>query len=252
MQELDAFYAKEYRYDAHLLIAGEKRWRARRILDLAMPSRTARVLDIGCMYGYLLEEARARGAHAAVGVELSAGPARAAGERGLNVFCGTIEAFAAQSKHAPFDLVVAQHVLEHVPDPAAFLEQARKLLGPIGVLCICVPNYDARARRVFREAWGWYQVPVHLHHFNARGLVNLLDRAGFEPVRTERRGGDSLFVMLTLLQSIGKMPKSDEAQAPGAIGRAVVRTASVLLRPYYAIGDDELLIIARPKRSPTT
>ncbi len=246
LEELNAFYAKEYKYDAHLLIAEEKRWRARHILDTALPAGAKRVLDVGCMYGYLLEEAKARGVKDAMGVELSAGPAKAAVANGLDVFCGSIEAFA-EKKPGEFDLIVAQHVLEHVPDPVSFLQCARELLAPGGKVCIAVPNYDARARKVFREAWGWYQVPVHLHHFGPRGLTSVLEEAGFRTDRTERRGGDSLFVLMTLLQSLGKMPSSADAKAPSAVGRALLRTASTVLRPYYFVGDDELLVVASPR-----
>lgn len=247
-EELSAFYAKEYKYDAHLLIAEEKRWRARHILDTALGASASarRVLDVGCMYGYLLEEARARGVKDAMGVELSAGPAKAAVANGLDVFCGSIEDFAKKDP-GKFDLVVAQHVLEHVPDPVSFLTHARELLAPGGKVCIAVPNYDARARKVFREAWGWYQVPVHLHHFGPRGLTSVLEEAGFRTEHTERRGGDSLFVLMTLLQSVGKMPSSADAKAPSAMGRALVRAASTLLRPYYFVGDDELLVVASPR-----
>ena len=244
--ELNAFYAKEYSYDAHLLIAAEKRWRARHILDAALPSGAKRVLDVGCMYGYLLEEAKARGVKDAMGVELSAGPAKAAVANGLDVFCGSIGDFA-KKEPGKFDLIVAQHVLEHVPDPVDFLECARSLLAPGGKVCIAVPNYDARARKIFREAWGWYQVPVHLHHFGSRGLASVLEDAGLRVERTERRGGDSLFVLMTLLQSLGKMPSSSDTKAPSAVGRALVRTASALLRPYYFVGDDEELVVATPR-----
>jgi SAM-dependent methyltransferase len=250
-EELNAFYAKEYSYDAHLLISAEKRWRARNILDTALPSGARRVLDVGCMYGYLLDEAKARGVTDAIGVELSAGPAKAAVANGHRVFCGSIEDFAngqGEGKDpGKFDLIVAQHVLEHVPDPVGFLECARGLLAPGGKVCIAVPNYDARARKVFREAWGWYQVPVHLHHFGTRGLESVLVDAGLALERTERRGGDSLFVLMTLLQSLKKMPSSADTKAPSAVGRALVRTASTLLRPYYFVGDDELLVVASPR-----
>jgi SAM-dependent methyltransferase len=246
VDELNAFYSKEYQYDAHLLIEGEKRWRARHILDAALPRGAERVLDVGCMYGYLLEEAKARGVREAVGVELSAGPAKAASAKGLDVFCGTIEALVEERRPSRFDLIVAQHVLEHVPDPAAFLTCARELVAPGGRLCVAVPNFDARARKVFRESWGWYQVPVHLHHFGVNGLESALEKAGYRVERLERRGGDSLFVLMTLLQSLGRMPSSADTKAPSAVGRAAVRTASTLLRPYYFLGDDELLAVASP------
>jgi SAM-dependent methyltransferase len=180
-----------------------------------------------------------------VGVELSSGPAKDARSRGLDVFCGTIEALA-EAAPEPFDLIVAQHVLEHVTDLGSFLDTAKKLLAPGGQLCLCVPNFDAKARRVFKEAWGWYQVPVHLHHFGLPAIRTLLEGHGFDIARHARRGGDSLFVLLTLMQSIGRGPTS-EATEPGFVGKALLRTASTVLRPYYFLGDDELLVVATPR-----
>ena len=129
--ELDNFYSTAYSYDAHQLIQGEKRWRSRRILDAVETRASLRVLDVGCMYGYLLEEARARGAKSVVGVELSAGQVRSARERGFDVFCGSVEGFAASTDQR-FDLVVAQHVLEHIIAPARFLQAVRQVLAPEG------------------------------------------------------------------------------------------------------------------------
>jgi SAM-dependent methyltransferase len=244
--ELEAFYGNHYGYDAHSLIEAEKRWRARRVLDVSLSSCVRRLLDVGCMYGYLLEEAKRRGVRDVMGVELSSALAEAAAAKGLQVFKGDIEAFAVRG-HGTFDLIVAQHVLEHVGDPVRFLEHARRLLSPGGTLCICVPNDDARGRRLFRESWGWYQVPVHLHHFGVRGLEQALDAAGFTVERAERRGGDSLFVIATLLQSVGTLKNGAYAGAPSALARTIARVASTVLRPYYFVGDDELLVLASPR-----
>lgn len=240
--ELEAFYATEYKYDAHILIESEKRWRAGRILDEALPAGAKRVLDIGCMYGYLLEEARARGLEA-VGVELSPGAAAAADAKGFRVHRGKIEEFAA-TETGTYDLVVAQHVLEHIEDPEDFLRHARGLLSPGGKLCIVVPNYDSKVRKTFKHSWGWYQLPVHLHHFGHRGLETLLSRAGFDVDRHVQRGGDSLFMMTTLLQSIDKMPSSARTTSWTGASRTFFRAASAALRPYYFVGDDELVYVA--------
>jgi SAM-dependent methyltransferase len=248
--ELEAFYAREYAYDAHTLIAPEKRWRARHLLDVSLERGARNVLDVGCMYGFLLDEARARGATVVTGIELSAAPAQSAVARGHDVFCGTIERFVEERPGAAgtYDLITAQHVLEHIPDLPSFLGAAHRLLAPGGRLCIGVPNYAARTRRVFREAWGWYQLPVHLHHFGPEALARLLDANGFSVECEARRGGDSLFVLLTLLQGLGRGPSSETA-APGLVGKSLLRTASVALRPYYFVGDDELIVVAR-RREP--
>jgi 2-polyprenyl-3-methyl-5-hydroxy-6-metoxy-1,4-benzoquinol methylase len=251
-RELTSFYEHDYKYDAHTLIADEKRWRARRILDLALESSARAVLDVGCMYGYLLDETRARGARLVTGIELSEAPAEAARAKGHDVFGGTIEAFAAERKDrwGAYDLIVAQHVLEHVSDLGAFLDTAHRLLAPGGRLCLCVPNFGARTRRVFREAWAWYQVPVHLHHFGAPALERLLSDHAFSQESAVTRGGDSLFVLLTVMQGLGHERRVGAAE-PSAVERAMIRVASTALRPYYYVGDDELLVIARRRETGT-
>lgn len=245
--ELGTFYSRGYKYDAHTLIAPEKRWRARQVLDLALERGARHVLDIGCMYGYLLDEARARAARVVTGIELSEGPAKVARAKGHDVFCGTVESFV--SERGPevvgkYDLVVAQHVLEHISDLASFLDSAHRLLAPGGRLCLCVPNYEARGRRLFSEAWAWYQVPVHLHHFGPLALERLVTRHGFRVEDEKKRGGDSLFVLLTILQGLGRAPAPENA-GPGIVGKTILRVASTALLPYYFVGDDELVIVAR-------
>lgn len=76
----------------------------------------------------------------------------------------------------------------------------------------------------------------------------MLQREGFSVERTERRGGDSLFVLMTLLQSVGRAPSSADAKAPSSVAQALVRTASLMFRPYYFLGDDELLVVAAAHR----
>lgn len=242
-EDLRAQYETTYNYDAHSLIAPEKRWRADRILAYAHQAGQRSILDVGTMYGFLLDAAKRRGFSECVGVEPSQGPAASARARGLDVHTGLVEDLLSMPEKRQFDLIVVQHVLEHVPDPAAFVTVLRSLLRKGGRLCICVPNFDSKLRHAFKEAWGWYQVPVHIHHFGKESLHRLLGAADFRVVDTRTRGGDSLFVMMTLLNALGREVTSAEAR-PGALTTAAVRAASVLLRPHYFVGDDELMVLA--------
>jgi SAM-dependent methyltransferase len=247
--EIGALYASDYDYDAHSLIEGEKRWRNRRLVELVV-ERGASIqsaLDVGCMYGYLLEELRRRGARDVQGVEIAPGPAARAAVKGFAVHCGTIESFAALSPPAAFDILFAQHVLEHVPDPASFLHAAFRLLRPGGKLALAVPHLDSRSRRIFARAWGWYQVPAHLFHFSGPGLAALCQASGFTIERSHRRGGDSLFVLMTLHNAARR---SDGRRGPlSPATKLAVRAASLLLRPYLHVGDEELVVIASKPRS---
>lgn len=241
--ELARCYEASYGYSAHDLIEPEKRRRAAALLEWS-GVRTGKILDVGCMFGFLLDEAKRAGLEP-YGIELSPGPARAAAERGHDVFTGTIEAFAAARPELRFAAIFAQHVLEHVPDPRAFVATAKRLLEPGGRLVIAVPNFEARLRRIARSGWGWYQVPVHLHHFSSRALHRLVADAGLELVTERTRGGDTLFLALSALQTLGVGVSGAAGDGGGGLARTALRAIGELLRPYYALGDDELAIIAR-------
>jgi len=49
-------------------------------------------------------------------------------QRGLEVHCGTV--FDAPFAGAQFDLILLQHVIEHVLDPIAVLARVGELLAP--------------------------------------------------------------------------------------------------------------------------
>lgn len=239
-EDLARAYSSTYSYSTHDLIEPEKRRRAKALLDWS-EIRTGRVLDVGCMFGFLLDEARACGLDAR-GIELSQGAAEAAIAKGHDVFTGTIEDYAA-SHDLRFSAIFAQHVLEHIPDPLAFLATAHELLDPGGKLVLCVPNFDARLRKLAPSSWGWYQVPVHLHHFSSRALHRLLGDAGFTVSTERRRGGDTLFLMLSALQAIG-VNLGGPSNGNATLARAALRLLGEVTRPYYRLGDDELAIVA--------
>jgi len=45
---------------------------------------------------------------------------------------------------APFDIITMEMVIEHLPDPAAFLRKCSDLLAPGGVLTVSTPNIDSK------------------------------------------------------------------------------------------------------------
>jgi predicted SAM-dependent methyltransferase len=47
---------------------------------------------------------------------------------------------AVLGERAPFDYIIASHVIEHLPDPLGFLAECESLLAPGGVLSLVVPD----------------------------------------------------------------------------------------------------------------
>ena len=91
---------------------------------------------------------------------------------------GPARAEASLPAHV-FDVVVAWHVLEHLPEPHQALSAAFRALRPGGRLIASVPNLDSIQARIGGPKWFHEDVPRHAVHFTRRGLLRLLDRAGF-------------------------------------------------------------------------
>ncbi len=139
-------------------------------------TRPGRLLDVGCGVGVI--PAVARDPWQAKGVELSSWAVREARTRfGADVVEGTLE--EARFPEASFGVVTMLDVIEHLPDPKETLAEARRILGPGGLLFILTPDLKAPLARLMGR-WWWGLRPAHLHYFSRKSLVSLLESQGFE------------------------------------------------------------------------
>jgi SAM-dependent methyltransferase len=136
----------------------------------------SRLLEVGCAHGGYLAQATAAGWQVD-GIEPDAAAAERAKDRGFNVQLGTLT--DAGIPNSSREAVVAWMVLEHVPDPLAFVQDAYRILAPGGVFCVSVPNSSGLERYVFGRYWLGYDAPRHLQVFSARRLTELLHDCGF-------------------------------------------------------------------------
>ncbi len=139
------------------------------------------VLDVGCGGGLFLRMMRERG-HRVVGLDFALSAAHVAWNvNGVPSLCGSLASapIAAESCSA----VTMFHVLEHLYDPASYLEQAHRILQPNGRLVVQVPNAACWQFLLFGEHWNGVDIPRHLIHFRVKDLDSLLDHCGFEVVR---------------------------------------------------------------------
>lgn len=145
----------------------------RRSLERIERHRThrGRLLDVGCGPGLLLEEARLLGWEA-VGMEPSTWGVEEARRRGFLVHQGLLGDEDLES--GSFGAVVASDVVEHVPDPVAFVRTIRDLLEPGGVVLLTTPNVDSLVARTLRR-WWWSVLPGHLLYFSPPTLRRLLE-----------------------------------------------------------------------------
>ena len=152
------------------------------------------VVELASNDGYLLQHFR-RHAIPVLGIDPASGPAVVAHQAGIETIVQFFdrslgEELADSGRQA--DVVVANNVLAHVPDPADFLEGVSTLLKPGGLVVMEVAwGRSLLVRRAFDTIY-------HEHHcyFTANSLSALFERAGLaiEAIEPLRIHGGSLRV----------------------------------------------------------
>lgn len=132
------------------------------------PGRSLRIFDVGCAYGFFLDEVRKMG-HEGCGIDLSSEAVSYARDvLKLDVRYGTLQ--GEEYRSGSFDAAFAIGTIEHLHDPAAMLSEIGKMLTPDGVLIFTTINTGG-----FFPFFSW-KPPEHLFYFNLRSLSLLLKR----------------------------------------------------------------------------
>jgi 2-polyprenyl-3-methyl-5-hydroxy-6-metoxy-1,4-benzoquinol methylase len=154
----------------------------RRRLEAAVPAPRRQIFEVGCGDGNFLAYLRGHGWQVH-GSEYDAETVALVRRRhGIGLFVGDVA--DAVPPGAPFQVVAAYHVLEHVYRPAEWLAAVRRMLGPGGVLHLQVPNQGSLTRRLTGPAWASVMFPQHVYFYTPRTLSTLLRRTGFAPLAT--------------------------------------------------------------------
>jgi SAM-dependent methyltransferase len=190
-----------------------------------------RLLDLGCGNGRFVAWARLVGWDT-YGVESD--PVSAAIARrisGAAIYASLADLPVGDEA---FDVITANHVLEHLPDPAATLARVHRLLQPGGTLYICVPNWNSFGRYLFGTGWIGLEPSRHLVMFDRRRLRRLVEQTGFhvESVRTTMTRERARFDENWMLR-FGR-------SAPPVLVRALTLASIVA-----DFGNDEIILRAR-------
>lgn len=153
--------------------------------------RVGSLLDLGCATGVFVGYASGKGWRA-VGVEPSEWAAQRGRERGLEILTGTLESVTLRPES--FDVIHANHVIEHVEDPVQTIKLAARLLVVGGVFVAEVPHEIATPfAELCLSALGVNahrpDCTYHLTFFSQSGLRTAVAKAGLtvEELRGQRR-----------------------------------------------------------------
>lgn len=137
------------------------------------------LLEIGCGYGYLLDEARSF-FESRVGTDFSPQGATIARATGAEVFVGGIEQVPLEAK---FDCVIGTQLIEHVYEPLSFVKQLTSHTKPGGHIILATPDIGGVLRKVMGQRWPSFKIPEHVVYFDYQTLSSLMLRADLSDVR---------------------------------------------------------------------
>lgn len=182
--ELDAYYAGEYRLDYQFSLSrrpprfhitrSQRDAEARLALLQPALQGPKRLLDFGSGSGEFLALA-ARAGHGVQGLEPGESFANfARAEYGVPVESLVWQ----QAEFAPgsFDVITANHVLEHLREPVSALKRLSHWLADDGILFVSVPNALGRRRHSFQHFHF-----AHVYNFTPQTLLWAGLVAGLEP-----------------------------------------------------------------------
>ena len=145
-----------------------------------------KLLDVGCGIGTFLEEAK-RARFKIYGVDIIDFAVEYCQQRGLKrVYKGTLT--DSRFPSSSFDIVTVFHTLEHMWDPSAFLDEAKRILRFQGILMICVPDRKSLTARLMGKNWFDYYHYQHLFFFEEKTLINYLEKSGFRVLKRGKEG----------------------------------------------------------------
>lgn len=148
------------------------------VKELQKYKKTGTVLDIGCSSGILIELLFEYG-YRVEGIEPNKNAYSLAKKRfNAQVFNKTSQQFYKKCKKK-YDIIIYNHVLEHIPDVDREFLCIKKFLKKNGLLIIGVPNTDNIIFKIRGERWESLMPKDHIWHFNTKNLIHVLASRGF-------------------------------------------------------------------------
>ena len=130
-------------------------------------TRSGRLLDLGCAYGFFLKEARSH--FETFGIELAEHAAASCREAGLNVLSGVANE-TNMEQIGEVDVITMFDVIEHLPQPREVLARCYRYLKPGGVIVITTGDFASIVARWAGAKWRLMTPPQHLWYFTKESL----------------------------------------------------------------------------------
>lgn len=211
------------------------------------------LLEVGPGAGAFLNWACREG-HTVTAIEDSSALARAVeAKTGAKVIIGRFESCVLDDTSQ--DVFCSFHVIEHVTDPRAHLDEAARVVRPGGLAFVATPNATSWEQRLFRRLSPNFD-SAHLRVFSAKSLQRLAAEAGWHVLYAETPEYTSGWLRV-VSKAVRMLRGEDEEATAGKYASqmsprkrgilAVLRGLSLPLRTVQSRlqGGNEILVVLR-------
>ena len=216
---------------------------------------SGKVLDVGCSNGAFLFQLGQRfpGDYELFGTDVSGPPLDYAESKGIKTI--RRDFLAADFPANNFDAITLWAVLEHVSEPACFVQQAARLLKPGGICIVLVPNWNSLARRILNARYR-YILGQHLNYFDQATLSRLV--AGHFEVTRIVYTHFNPFVIKADFRGAREPSSAERAQLLQKTNRLKEGKGTLLKNAYHVVEtilsrlhltDNVALILRRPPKN---
>jgi 2-polyprenyl-3-methyl-5-hydroxy-6-metoxy-1,4-benzoquinol methylase len=154
------------------------------LIDFRSGTGGKKMLDIGCGYGFLLKEMKARGWDVE-GLEVSeTGREYALRNWNIPVYSEPLEHLRLPAN--TFDVVTLLYVIEHIFNPLKLLSEINRVLKPEGLVLIRWPHTTPVVKILgpLSKKLDLYHTPYHLFDFSPKTIEKMLFLTGFTSLET--------------------------------------------------------------------
>lgn len=174
----DYFHGEEYGdyIEEREALSANFESRLKDLISIPSVSRSSKLYEVGCAYGFFLDLARQHFSTVA-GIDISDDAISYARQTlGLDVTSGDF--LDSEMAFRP-DLICMWDVIEHLMHPDRVIARASEVLAPGGHICITTGDIGSLVARIRGPHWRMVHPPTHLHYFTRSTMEKLLVNNGF-------------------------------------------------------------------------
>lgn len=150
------------------------------LVDFLDDVEPGKILDVGCGPGFLLSALNERWDRYGADVSQTA---LEHCSKYAKVFCGKLPELGFDDD--TFDVVVMNHVIEHLSQPLEYMLEVRRILKGGGVFIVATPDFDSACARRFGNNFRMLHDKGHISLFTSFSLVKMLEDFSFEVIHVE-------------------------------------------------------------------